>query len=453
MRFCGVGRSLLGLVAVVLLSLATCPSPSYGYDPLDPNGNITVKWDIMDWDGDTYHARVSIVNYQLFRHIDSPGWKLQWTWQGDEVIWNMEGAVATRRGRGGLCNKDNPPHCCLKRPTIVDLPLGAPYNMQVANCCRGGVLSTMTQDNATYLASFQMAIGGLGAYNVSNYTMPTEFDLGVPGYTCGLPVEVDPSKFPVLGGRRYTEAVGTWNVTCTYSQFRASPSPQCCVSLTAFYSEEFVRCPKCSCGCQDTMGYQCVNPDKEDQVIQLPADGGRQPVVRCTRHMCPIRVHWHVKLSYREYWRVKITIENFNYVKNYSDWNLVVVHPNLRSINQVFSFQYQPLIQYPEFNDTGMFYGLKYYNDMLLQSGANGSVQTEMLLHKDPGVFSFEDGWAFPRKVSFNGLDCVMPSPEEFPKLPRRAIGTSAAATIGRGGRLSYWVWSLLVATAALLLQ
>uniref|UniRef100_A0A7N0TXL0 COBRA C-terminal domain-containing protein n=1 Tax=Kalanchoe fedtschenkoi TaxID=63787 RepID=A0A7N0TXL0_KALFE len=329
---------------------------------------------------------------------------------------------------------------------------GPPARSQVANCCRGGVLSTFAQDNTSYLASFQMAVGGLGTYNASNYTMPMEFDVGVPGYTCGPPVEVAPSRFPLFGGRRITEAVGTWNVTCTYSQFRASPSPSCCVSLSSFYNDEVVRCPKCSCGCPGTMGYQCVDPEKEDPVIKLPADGGGQPLVRCSRHMCPIRVHWHVKLSYREYWRVKITIENLNFAKNYSDWNLVVVHPNLRSLAQVFSFEYRPLIQYPEFNDTGMFYGLKYYNDMLLQSGANGSVQTEMLLHKDPGIFSFADGWAFPRKISFNGVDCVMPSPDEFPELPRRAVGSSAAAAVGPKVRISYWVWSLLLATAALLL-
>ncbi len=71
-----------------------------------------------------------------------------------------------------------------------------------------------------------------------------------------------------------------------------------------------------------------------------------QPLVRCSNHMCPIRVHWHVKESYREYWRVKITITNLNFVKNYSQWNLVVLHPNLRNVTRVFSFNYQPLNPY-----------------------------------------------------------------------------------------------------------
>ena len=84
-------------------------------------------------------------------------------------------------------------------------------------------------------------------------------------------------------------------------------------------------------------------------VLQLPHEHNTAEVealVRCSQHMCPIRVHWHVKQSYTQYWRVKITITNLNFAKNYSDWNLVVMHPNLRNITQVFSFNYSPLNQY-----------------------------------------------------------------------------------------------------------
>ena len=62
--------------------------------------------------------------------------------------------------------------------------------------------------------------------------------------------------------------------------------------------------------------------------------------------MCPIRVHWHVKLNYKEYWRVKMTVTNFNYQMNYTQWTLVAQHPNLNNITQVFSFDYKPLIPY-----------------------------------------------------------------------------------------------------------
>lgn len=70
------------------------------------------------------------------------------------------------------------------------------------------------------------------------------------------------------------------------------------------------------------------------------------PLVECTPHMCPIRVHWHVKVSYRNYWRVKITVTNFNYRMNYSRWNLVAQHPNFDNLTTIFSFNYKALNPY-----------------------------------------------------------------------------------------------------------
>ena len=77
-----------------------------------------------------------------------------------------------------------------------------------------------------------------------------------------------------------------------------------------------------------------------------PGKSSITPLVRCTRHMCPIRVHWHVKLNYKEYWRVKVTVTNFNYGMNYSDWNLVVQHPNFDNLTQLFSFNYKAITPY-----------------------------------------------------------------------------------------------------------
>lgn len=75
------------------------------------------------------------------------------------------------------------------------------------------------------------------------------------------------------------------------------------------------------------------------------------PLLQCTHHMCPVRVHWHVKLNYREYWRVKIAITNFNYRMNYTQWTLVAQHPNLNNVTQVFSFDYKPLVPYQSISE------------------------------------------------------------------------------------------------------
>lgn len=134
--------------------------------------------------------------------------------------------------------------------------------------------------------------------------------------------------------------------------------------------------------------------------------------------MCPIRVHWHVKLNYKDYWRVKITITNFNYRMNYTKWNLVVQHPNFDNLTTLFSFNYKALTPYAAINDTAMLWGVQYYNDLLMQAGPLGNVQSELLFRKDANTFTFEKGWAFPRRIYFNGDNCVMPPPDAYPWLP-----------------------------------
>ncbi|KAK1402160.1 COBRA-like protein 6 [Heracleum sosnowskyi] len=416
----------MGLIwNLIFITLFSFISPNCGFDVLDPNGNVTIKWDKKSDTGDTQFVTVSIYNYQLFRHIDQPGWKLSWTWRNKEVIWKMLGAEATEQGNCSAFTGDNKPHCCVKKPVIVDLLPGAPYNSQSANCCKGGVLTSITQDPTKYISSFDMSVGG-SVQNPSSTGIPDNFTLGLPGYTCGPPIEVEPTKFYEDNGRRKTQAIATWNVSCSYSQFLASPTPKCCVSFSAFYNSTIVPCPTCSCGCNGQPGINCVKPGQLPQVLKLPNDEPR-PLVKCTRHMCPVTIHWHVKESYKEYWRVKMTITNQNFAQNYSQWSLVVLHPNLKSVTQVFSFNYLPLNQYGNINDSGVFYGIKYYNDMLLQSGEQGNVQSEMLLHKDPDMFTFRQGWTFPRKVSFNGDECVMPQPDDYPSLPNSAQRSSQA--------------------------
>jgi len=115
------GRSVACCTAVLLAAalLLSAPTATEAYDSLDPNGNITIKWDIMQWTPDGYVAVVTMFNYQQFRHIGAPGWQLGWTWAKKEVIWSMVGAQTTEQGD---CSKfkGNTPHCCKKDPTLVD---------------------------------------------------------------------------------------------------------------------------------------------------------------------------------------------------------------------------------------------------------------------------------------------------------------------------------------------
>lgn len=72
-------------------------------------------------------------------------------------------------------------------------------------------------------------------------------------------------------------------------------------------------------------------------------------------------------------------------------------------------------------DDTGMFYGLKYYNDLLMEAGPKGNVQSELLMKKDKDTFTLKQGWAFPRRVYFNGDECMLPPPDSYPFLPNSA--------------------------------
>ncbi|XP_030550833.2 COBRA-like protein 1 [Rhodamnia argentea] len=418
--------SMFPNVSVLLVLLLSCSffASTEAYDALDPNGNITIKWDIMSWTPDGYVAVVTIFNFQQYRHIQAPGWSLGWTWAKKEVIWSMSGGQTIEQGD---CSryKGNIPHCCKRNPTVVDLLPGTPYNLQIANCCKGGVISSWVQDPANAVSAFQLSVGSAGTTN-KTVRLPKNFTLKAPGpgYTCGPAKIVKPTKFATPDKRRVTQALMTWNVTCTYSQFLAQKTPTCCVSLSSFYNDTVVSCPTCACGCQNnaTMPGSCVEPNSPYLASVVSNAGRNNPLVRCTSHMCPIRVHWHIKLNYKEYWRVKVTITNFNYNMNYSQWNLVAQHPNFDNLTQSFSFYHEPLMPYGTINDTAMLWGIKFYNDLLMEAGPSGNVQSELLFRKDASTFTFEKGWAFPRRIYFNGDNCVMPPPDAYPWLPNASI-------------------------------
>lgn len=146
-------------------------------------------------------------NFQQYRHIQSPGWTLGWSWSKKEVIWSMVGAQTTEQGD---CSKfkGNIPHCCKKDPTVVDLMPGTPYNQQIANCCRGGVMNSWAQDPATAASSFQLSVGAAGTTN-KTVRVPKNFTLKAPGpgYTCGPAKIVKPTKYITPDKRRVTQAL------------------------------------------------------------------------------------------------------------------------------------------------------------------------------------------------------------------------------------------------------
>ncbi|OMO79865.1 Glycosyl-phosphatidyl inositol-anchored, plant [Corchorus olitorius] len=241
---------------------------------------------------------------------------------------------------------------------MVELLHGVPPNQQVRGCCKGGLLGSSGQNRAAAVSSFQITVG----HSV------------------------------------------TWTVTCTYSLMLASKNPICCVSLSSFYSPLITPCPDCACGCLNkekcTIRDSTISSSTVVTSNYLQTNGDTQ-LLLFTKHMCPIQVHWHVKVNYKKYWRVKMSITNFYYHMNYSHWNLVVQHPNLNNVIQVDNFTYK-LLFYQSTDDSGVFYGVKDQNELLMGDRASGNVQSKLIFDKDESTFTLEQGWAFPRKVYFN---------------------------------------------------
>lgn len=175
---------------------------------------------------------------------------------------------------------------------------------------------------------------------------------------------------------------------CTYSQLVASAKPRCCVSFSSFCSDIITPCPSCACACQNENN--CVisgskitskvemNTTIEDAELKLNAHS------ICVQSGC---IGMWRPTTYKEYWRVKIAITNFIYKMNYTQWTPLLQHPNLNIVAQVYSFVYMPLVPYKSINDTGIFYGIKYYNDILREAGPQRGTCSQS--------WFFERTWAY----------------------------------------------------------
>ncbi|PPE02742.1 hypothetical protein GOBAR_DD00301 [Gossypium barbadense] len=421
-------------------------------------------------------ARVTIQNYYQYRHVDKPGWKLGWTWAKNETILSMAGAFATKQGNCSSFKFQTPPHSCEKSPVIADLMPDALSENKPDGCCHGGLLAAWAINPSKSFSSFEMTIGNL----VTNPNVQAPINLTLmapgPGYTCDLIEDTDPSVYSDIGGKRQLQAYRTWKSTCTYSSFVANQAPICCVSLSTFYNPKITSCPTCSCGCReaDKNTVSCI---REGYSEPESDSFDNNDIVQCTDHMCPVRIHWHIMTNYVTHWKVKLTISNYNYERNYSNWNVVIQHPGFSQSTTAYSFNSTML---PSFGFSGTFslqycsngqdsdisppsphvpgfwpsslLGYiesplwertspssllpsvrtkdsplresispeEYYNDELLYAEEDkvGAVSTQILLRKDLDSFTLRNGWALPRRIYFNGEDCQMPLPDTFPMLP-----------------------------------
>ncbi|KAM7261568.1 hypothetical protein ACFE04_020645 [Oxalis oulophora] len=325
---------------VVLLCLSFAVRISEAYDPFDPNGNISIRWDTISWTPDGY--------VEL-------------------------------------------------KPQIKD---DVPSSKETFHIAVAKVLTSSTCFLVFLTTNNILIVAKQGYWHLrvikTNWLLSR---LSRPGYTCSSVKIESPSVLYLSDGRGKSYAMMSWTVVCTYSQLLASKNPTCCVSLSSFYNLRITPCQSCTCGCQKKEN--CIMNDSR---LSTVLKSNTEAELQCIEHMCPIRVHWHIKANYKEYWRIKISITNSVNNMNYTQWTLVVRHPNLNNVAKVYSFGYKPISQFKP-----------------LKAGQDGYVHTEIMFRKDMEIFTLENGWTFPLKVYFNGDECIMRDPDLYPYLPSSA--------------------------------
>jgi len=65
-------RLFRGVCDLIFLIVFILVSDAVVYDPLDPMGNITIKWDVMSWTPDGYVVSFSSDYFSLFLENSNP---------------------------------------------------------------------------------------------------------------------------------------------------------------------------------------------------------------------------------------------------------------------------------------------------------------------------------------------------------------------------------------------
>ncbi|KAF4404702.1 hypothetical protein G4B88_006088 [Cannabis sativa] len=340
-----------------------------GYDWRDPLGNITIRWDIISPTPDGYVAVVNITNYQKYRKVDAPGWKLSWRWAHKEIIWTTIGARVADQGN---CRrfKKNVPTSCAKAPTILDLTADddeVTQNQKIDGCCKGGVLLSRVQSYHNSTTAFQIAVGGEGSSNIT-WRLPTNYTFRTPhgAYSCSRARVVPNTRFISADRRRITQAMT--------AQIRI---------------------------------IHALRTKRHDRLVSK---------IECTKHMCPVNINWQVINHQR---KVRVTISNLNYAKNYQDWIMLAEHPAFDNSTTLLHANHKFLSPKSYSNKMEVVWGRRGYNDALTPFGKKGSSIKMVMVFKRYKAghhdrIATADWKNPPDAIFFNGDLCVIPNTTQF---------------------------------------
>nr|GMD58742.1 COBRA-like protein 4 [Ipomoea batatas] len=295
-----LARTVLGTMrnVVVICVFAAFFSYAAAYDPLDPTGNITIKWDVMSWTPDGYVVSDYVLSvfcspifcFSCTECVFCSSFSVSPVSEGDlnvvgVYLFSVLQFSVSLVTECVFCSPIllSPVKCVFCSPILCisvsegDLNVVGRLSVFCSPVfyfsCYSNTFSVPDSLNSQIVAKvgfgflgpgpsgFRVSVPGQrrpGWHVEQDCQLPKNFTLlgPGPGYTCG-PAKIVPStKFFTPDLRRKTQALMTWNVTCTFSQFLARKHPSCCVSLSTFYNETITSCPHCACGCESKKMHQ-----------------------------------------------------------------------------------------------------------------------------------------------------------------------------------------------------
>ncbi|XP_022873150.1 COBRA-like protein 7 [Olea europaea var. sylvestris] len=430
------------------------------------NGDLTIMYDVIRSYESNYLAQVTISNHNPFARLDN--WKLSWDWMEHEFINTMRGArpnvIDTSDcifGSQGNYYEDfdfSTALSCVKRPTIIDLPLDRTNDTtlgMIPFCCRNGTILPPSMDLSKSKSAFQMQVYKMPPnLNKTQLTPPQNWKINSTvglDYQCSPPAKVNPTLFPDPSGLpSHSAAIASWQVVCNITR-PESKKPKCCVSFSAFFNDSVIPCNTCACGCDVTTNPSNICSAAEPPLL-LPAEALLIPFENRTDKAlefadlkrrqipnplpcadnCGVSINWHVLTDYEDGWTARMTLFNWG-ESDITDWfSAVELDKAVPGFEDVYSFAGTPL---SDANNTIFFEGLPGHSYLVAERNGSNPKKDPRLPGTEQSVISFTKkktpginvgrGDGFPTKVYFNGEECSLPT-----VLPSNAHRIAAASAV-----------------------
>jgi len=292
------------LLLIDILAFFFYVATAGAYDPLDPTGTVTMKWDIMFWTTDGYIVSARSIAQIMTKFIIPYAYSIKAN-DSNMTCWNWAVMMV-------LLQKTSQAIVILNNFQTFRHFMKPGWTIGPTKLVPSNRFLTPDGPRRTKALSKSFFPSWIHLYSYSLYNLSL--------LKCKQPA---PHHYPCF----YTV---TWNVTCTYSQFMARRNLNCWVSLNFLQSDTHslpnlcLRLPKQWHLWQVMQHFHylrstSMNPrsvvftretkscnelrwrSSDSRILQLQVanttrkDNSSLP--QCTHHVCQVRVHWHVKVN------------------------------------------------------------------------------------------------------------------------------------------------------------